>query len=289
MELEHTKSLDHPDESIRLPGLTEDVVRIGDYTVGRAVQAPGWRWSVDMQPSVGGEWCEARHVGVTISGRWGAVFRDGSVVECAAGDVYDCAPGHDGYTIGDESCVLIEWSGIETWTGFRTGLQNRVLATLLFTDVVDSTATATRLGDAAWQALLSRHFEATRRQLERSRGREVTTTGDGFLAAFDGPAAALRCAVAIRVAAAEEGIRIRAGIHVGEVEVVGADVRGIAVHEAARIMGQAGADEIFVSESTRVLAHGSDLMFDDRGLHELKGLPEPRRLFSYRTPKDGGS
>ena len=117
----------------------------------------------------------------------------------------------------------------------------------------------------------------------------MTTTGDGFLAAFDGPASALRCAAAIRDVAVGEGLHVRAGVHVGEVEVAGQDVRGVAVHEAARIMGEAGADEILVSESTRVLAGGMDLTFEDRGLHDLKGLPEARRLFAYRAPEEDGS
>jgi len=277
----HTKNLDDPDESIRMPGVVEDLVHIGDYTVGRATQEVGWRWSTDMRPIVGGDWCEARHIGVVLSGRQGAVLRDGTTLEWGPGDVYDCPAGHDGYTIGDEPCVMIEWSGIETWTGFRTGMQNRVLATLLFTDLVDSTATAARLGDAAWHELLSRHFVAIRRQLERCHGREVTTTGDGVLAAFDGPAAALRCAASIRAVASEEGLRVRAGVHVGEVEVAGGDLRGVAVHEAARVMAEAAADEILVSETARILAHATDLRFDDRGLHDLKGLPEPRRLFAY--------
>jgi class 3 adenylate cyclase len=146
---------------------------------------------------------------------------------------------------------------------------------------VDSTVIASRLGDVAWRELLSRHFEAARAELERFGGREVKTTGDGLLATFNGPAQALRCAGAIRRAASREGLQVRAGVHVGEVELVGPDVRGVAVHEAARIMAQAGADETLVSEITRTVSLTSGLVFEDRGTHVLKGLPGQWRLFAY--------
>ena len=139
----------------------------------------------------------------------------------------------------------------------------------------------TRLGDQAWRTLLSTHFEAARTELDRHGGHEVKTAGDGLLATFDSPAAAIGCASAIGNDARRSGLHIRAGVHVGEVEIVGQDIRGVVVHEAARIMAQAGADEILVSETTRNLAAGAGLMFEDRGLHELKGLPSKRRLFAY--------
>jgi class 3 adenylate cyclase len=153
--------------------------------------------------------------------------------------------------------------------------------TLLFTDVVDSTVTATRVGDAAWRDLLSRHYEMARAELERHNGREVNTTGDGLLATFDGPASALRCAAALRAASHREELRIRASVHVGEVELVGNDVRGVAVHEAARILGVAGADEILVSATTRALAGSAGLAFEPRGSRELKGLPGAWELYAY--------
>jgi class 3 adenylate cyclase len=152
--------------------------------------------------------------------------------------------------------------------------------TLLFTDVVGSTALAARLGNTRWRELLSRHFEAARGELERYRGREVDTTGDGLLATFAAPAPALHCAVAILAAACAEGLQIRAGVHVGEVETVGNDVRGVAVHEAARIMGEAGGDEILVSETARLFA-GPDLVFEDRGVRTLKGLDGEWRLAAF--------
>jgi class 3 adenylate cyclase len=277
----YSKNVGQPDESFRFPGYEEDWVEIGGTTVGLAVSAPGWRWSTDMQPIVGGEWCQAHHVGYVISGRWGALLRDGTTVEFGTGDVYDCPPGHDGYTISEEPCVMIEWLGLRTFTRMHTQFGDRVLATLLLTDLVESTATAKRAGDTVWGDVLSRHYQTARAQLERHHGREIETTGDGLLAMFDGPAAAIRCAASIREAAARDDLRIRAGVHVGEVDVVGAGVRGVAVHEAARIMAAAAPNEILVSEITHTLATGAGLTFEDRGLHDLKGLPGERRLFAY--------
>ena len=279
------RSLRTPDDVFRFPGITEELVDLGDLTVGRTAQEPGWRWSTHMRPVVGGEWCQARHVGIVVSGRFGALLSDGTTVELEPEDVYDILPGHDGYTIGDQPCVVIEWSGVRAFVAFRGGARSRVLATLLFTDLVDSTATANRLGDSAWRELLSAHLEGARAALEQFRGREVKTTGDGMLATFEGPAQALQCAAHICREAARHSLHVRAGVHVGEVELVGDDVRGVVVHEAARIMAAAGEDEVLVSETTRVLAAGSGLTFEDRGAHVLKGLPGEWRLFAY-APDD---
>jgi class 3 adenylate cyclase len=170
---------------------------------------------------------------------------------------------------------------IRAFAGFPTCIHSRVLVTLLFSDVVGSTALAAQLGNTRWRELLSRHFESARAELERYRGREVDTTGDGLLATFAAPAPALHCAVAIQAAARTEGLQIRAGVHVGEVETVGNDIRGVAVHEAARIMGEAAGDEILVSESARLFAD-SELVFEDRGVHTLKGLDGEWRLSAFR-------
>jgi class 3 adenylate cyclase len=275
------KNFRDPDDTVELPGIVERQVELGDLTVGRQTLEPGWRWSTHVRPHVGGDWCQVRHVGVVLSGRAGIRLRDGTTFELGPDDVYDIPPGHDGYVIGHESCEMLEWAGTRAFWGFRAGGHGRALATLLFTDLVDSTALANRLGDAAWRALLSDHFESARSQLERFRGREVKTTGDGLLATFDGPAQALEGAAAIRQAANREDLQVRAAVHVGEVEVVGSDLRGVAVHEAARIMAQAGEDEILVSETTRALAQTAGLAFEDRGSHDLKGLPGDWRLFAY--------
>jgi class 3 adenylate cyclase len=274
----HSKSLNEPDEVQRFPGIQAELIDLGDITVGRYTAQPGWRWSTHVRPEVGGESCQARHVGVMLSGRLGIRLEDGTTFELGPNDVYDIPPGHDGYTIGHEPFVGIEWAGTRAFAGYRSG-HGRTLVTLLFTDIVESTALARQLGDIAWRTRLSTHFESARAQLERYRGREVKTTGDGLLATFDGPALALQCAAAIRAAAEKEGLEIRAGVHVGEVELVGTDVRGVAVHEAQRIMGQADANEILVSDTTRALAAG--LEFADRGKHTLKGLPGEWALFAY--------
>ena len=276
----HVKNLGKPDEVLEFPLLTVRMVDLGDITVGHFVNEPGWSWYDSVRPTVGGEWCQARHLGMILSGRLGVELQDGTRLEFGPEDVFDIPPGHNGWTIGDEPCVQIEWAGIRAFAGFPTGIHSRVLVTLLFTDLVDSTAIAARLGDTRWRELLSKHFEAARSELERYRGREVDTTGDGLLATFAAPAPALHCAVAIQRAAEVEGLQVRAGVHVGEVEMVGRGVRGVAVHEAARIMGQAGAGEIFVSESTRMFA-GSGLDFEDRGIHALKGLEGEWRLSRF--------
>jgi class 3 adenylate cyclase len=273
-----SKNFGTPDNTIRFPRLTAKLVELGELTVGYLVTEPGWRWSVDVRPSVGGEWCQAHHLGVVLSGRVGVQLQDGRMLEFGPNDVFDVPPGHDGWTIGPEPCVQIEWAGLHTFAGLGAGLGGRALATLLFTDLVNSTLTANQVGDRAWRELLSSHFEAARAELDRFGGREVDTTGDGIFATFDGPARALHCAEAIRRSAARQGLRVRAGVHVGEVELVGGAVRGVTVHEAARIMGSAGPDEILVSETTRVLALTSGLQFVDRGTHELKGLAGEWRL-----------
>ena len=157
---------------------------------------------------------------------------------------------------------------------------DRVLASVLFTDIVDSTAWARRLGDAEWRARLEEHRRGVRRQLKVHRGREIKTTGDGFLATFDGPARAIHCARAIRDAATEIGLQVRAGLHSGECEVMGDDVGGIAVHIAARVLAEAAPGEIVVSRTVRDLVAGSGLAFEDRGERALKGLEYPWRLFA---------
>ncbi len=274
------KTFGAPDESIRFPGITEDLVEVAGLTVAKTVQAPGWRWSTDMQPLVGGEWCQARHVGVVVSGRWGALLRDGTALEFGPDDVYDVPPGHDGYTIGDEPAVLIEWSGMRALAGSQADHHDRVLAALLFADVVHSTETVVRIGDVVWRELLTTHHQAVRSEVERFKGRIVNTSGDGVLAVFDSPARALRCASRIRAASNAQGLRVRIGIHAGEVAAARDDVSGVAVHEAARVMGIAEPDEILVSETIPILVAGLGLGFVDRGEHELRGVGT-RRLLAF--------
>jgi class 3 adenylate cyclase len=173
----------------------------------------------------------------------------------------------------------------EFLTGSREAEEpDRVLATVVFTDIVGSTERATEMGDARWRDLLENHHAAVRAQLPRYRGREIDTTGDGFLLVFDGPARAIRAAQAIVDAVRQLGLEIRTGIHTGEVEqLANGGIRGIAVHIGARIMAAAGAGEIMVSSSVRDLVAGSGLAFVDRGMHPLKGVDEERRLYAVNV------
>jgi class 3 adenylate cyclase len=166
---------------------------------------------------------------------------------------------------------------------FLTGEQaevadDRVLATVLFTDIVGSTRRAAEIGDRDWHALLDAHDAVVRAQLARFRGREVSTSGDGFLAMFDGPQRAIRCAMAIRDAVRSLGLQVRAGLHTGECEVRGDDIGGIAVHIGARVSALAGPNDVLVSSTLRDLVIGSGLEFEDRGAHELKGVPGEWRI-----------
>jgi len=171
---------------------------------------------------------------------------------------------------------------------FLTGHQadvadDRVLATVLFTDIVDSTRRAADMGDRDWHALLDAHDAVVRAQLNRFRGREVNTSGDGFLAMFDGPQRAMRCAMAIRDAVRSLGIQVRAGLHTGECEVRGDDIGGIAVHIGARVSALAGPNDVLVSSTLRDLVIGSGLEFEDRGAHQLKGVPGEWHLFAVTS------
>ena len=171
---------------------------------------------------------------------------------------------------------------------FLTGHQaevadDRVLATVLFTDIVDSTRRAAEIGDRDWHALLDAHDAVVRSQLSRFRGREVNTSGDSFLAMFDGPQRAIRCAMSIRDAVQALGIQVRAGLHTGECEVRGDNIGGIGVHIGARVSALAGPNDVLVSSTLRDLVIGSGLQFDDRGAHQLKGVPGEWRLFAVAS------
>jgi class 3 adenylate cyclase len=151
---------------------------------------------------------------------------------------------------------------------------------VLFTDIVGSTERSSELGDSRWRDLLDRHDAAARRQIARFRGREIKSTGDGFLATFDGPARAIECACAIRDAARQLGLDVRSGVHTGEIEIRGDDIGGIAVHIAARVAAKAGTGEVWASRTVTELVVGSGVAFKDEGDHELKGVPGTWRLFA---------
>jgi class 3 adenylate cyclase/pimeloyl-ACP methyl ester carboxylesterase len=204
------------------------------------------------------------------------------LAENIAGAKYVELPGADQIPWsgnGDEILDEVE----EFLTGQRTGTGERVLATVLFTDIVDSTRLAAALGDQAWRARLENHDATVRGELRRYGGREVNTTGDGFLAAFDSPTQAVRCARAIVAAAVGAQVEVRVGVHTGECERRGNDLAGLAVHIAARVAAAAGPGEVFVSRTVRDLVGGSEARFADRGEHDLKGVPERWQLFALEA------
>jgi class 3 adenylate cyclase len=188
--------------------------------------------------------------------------------------------GHDSLPfLGDSDAVAGEIE--EFLTGTRADHEpDRVLATVLFTDIARSTERAAELGDQRWRSLLEQHDAAVRTQIARHRGREVKSTGDGFLATFDGPARAIRAARAIKDEVEQIGLDVRAGVHTGECEVIGDDVGGLAVHIAARVMALAEPAEVLVSSTVRDLVVGSGLEFEPRGEHDLRGVPGPWRLWA---------
>lgn len=189
-------------------------------------------------------------------------------------------PGDDHLPwVGDQDAILDEIQ--EFLTGVRQSPEfDRALATILFTDIVGSTELAARLGDRAWQDLLEHHHLLVRRELTRFRGREMDTAGDGFFATFDGPARAIRCACSIRASVSQTGIKIRAGLHTGEVELAKEKVGGIAVHIGARVAATAQPSEVLVSSTVKDLVAGSGIRFTERGTHVLKGIPGEWQLFA---------
>jgi pimeloyl-ACP methyl ester carboxylesterase/class 3 adenylate cyclase len=199
-----------------------------------------------------------------------------------AGAEYVELPGADHFPwAGDQDSVIAE---VERFVGMiRTDEQetfDRVLATIMFTDIVDSTARAAAMGDHRWRDLRAQHERVTRSQLIRFRGREIQSLGDGFLAVFDGPARAVRCARAICSLMSRQGVELRAGLHTGEVEPHGDEFSGIAVAIGARVAALAGAGEVLVSSTVKDLVVGSALSFEDRGVHNLKGVPDPWHLYA---------
>ena len=190
-------------------------------------------------------------------------------------------PGGD-ITLNGEDAISVPDEVAEFLTGERPVEVDRILATVLFTDIVDSTGRAASLGDRRWRSLLNAHDQAVREQLKRFRGREINTTGDGFVASFDGPARAIRCARAIGQATESLGIRVRTGLHTGECELRGEDLGGLAVHIAARIGAIAGGQDVLVSATVKDLVIGSGIEFDECGEHELKGVPGTWKLFAVK-------
>ena len=226
-----TKSFRNPEQVRRFPNGRIETVSYNETTIGRFHMEPGWRWSRDVGPIAQTHSCQIHHQGVVLRGRLRIEPDAGEVYEIGVDDVYDILPGHDALAVGDEPFEAIEFASARLFAAPADG--DRVLAALLCTDIVDSTAHLRRLGDSAWRELLLEHNQQSRSEFNRFRGREIQTTGDGFLAIFDGPARAVRCARAIGQSVAGLGLVVRAGVHTGEVELIGDNVRGLAVHETA--------------------------------------------------------
>jgi len=282
-----TKRFDEPDETISLPNMIGQIVVLGETYISRTVGQPGWRWSIDVKPLAGTEWCQYHHQGVVLSGQMHIMTAEGAQRTIGPGEAYDIPPGHDAWIVGDEPGIAIEFQGVRGW-GKPNAVGERILATLMFTDIVGSTAMVARLGDAAWKELLARHYGRVRLELDRFRGYEIKTTGDGFLAIFDGTARAVRCAAAICQVSRQDGIEVRAGVHAGEVEQHTDTVHGVAVHVTARVAAQAGPGEVLASASTVSLLEGSGLSFSDAGEHELKGIEGRRHLYRLSSDQSVG-
>ncbi len=282
------KSFASPDDVREMAHARFATVSLDDASIGYCTFDAGWRWSTDLGPIFGLDSCPIRHAGYALSGVVRVVMDDGQTLDIEPHSVFEIPPGHDKWVVGDDPWVTIEWGA--SGRAFAAAVQeggSRTLATVMFTDIVDSTKRARELGDAQWRALLARHDEQLRVNLNVHRGREVKTTGDGFLAVFDSPTRAVRCAAGMVRAAAAIGLEIRVGLHTGEIETLDGDVRGIAVHTAARILAIAGPNEVLVSASTADALDGSGLAFEEAGSHELKGLGGTRQLYRLVAPVAG--
>jgi class 3 adenylate cyclase len=274
------RDLGEPEAVVTYPLGASHQVHLAGTVVTRHVLQPGWSWEEHAQRLAGTASCELYHRGVVLRGRMGVRTDEGEEVVIGPNQVFDMPPGHVTWVEGDEELVMVDWAG---GAGFDTapGEGARVLATILFTDIVDSTVQARQKGDAAWKRTAAMHEDIVRTVLVRFGGREIETAGDSFLIVFDGAERAIRCGLELIDALAVIGVSIRVGIHSGEVALSDGRVSGLAVHAAARVMAEAGADEVLVSGTTRDLAEGtSGLAFESRGRHRLKGLGREHELFA---------
>jgi len=273
------KSIADPDEVRTFPNGSIAIFSLDDVIIGRTLFQPGWHWATDVKPIAGTASCQYHHLGVCVTGRLGIRMDDGTTFEVGPNSVFDIPPGHDGWVIGDDPWETYDFAGMRAF-GRAIEPDDRVLASIVFTDVVDSTATAERLGDKRWRALISAMSEQFQHQADRHRGRLVKTTGDGVIALFDSSERAVRFAEAAIASARELGLGLRAAVHTGEVELSSGDVRGLAVHMTSRILALAGDGEVLLSASTHELLSDSTFAFEDRGEHELKGITGRRRVYA---------
>lgn len=274
------KSFADPDDVRLMPKARVETVNLDEARVGHCCFEPGWRWSDHVAPLMGTPSCLIRHVGYSVSGTIRVLMDDGQTLDVGPGAVFEIPAGHDKWVVGQEPWITVEWgaSGRAMETALNEG-GNRTLGTVMFTDIVASTATLERIGHAAWQELLVAHNERIRDELNVFRGREVKTTGDGFLAVFDSATRAVRCAAAMIASARGMNLPIRIGINTGEIELAGSDIRGMAVHTAARLLDLASPNEVLMAPTTRSLLEGEDLVTEDAGVHELKGLTGARQVY----------
>lgn len=259
------------------------VVNLDETAVGQIKMEPGWRWSIDAAPKVKTPSCQVRHLGAAVSGALRVLTDDGTEMEIRAGDAYEIPPGHDAWVVGDAPYEAIEFASARVF-GATEATAVRTLGTILMTDIVDSTTSLERVGDTKWHEMLLEHNDRLRAQIERFGGQEVRTTGDGFQVLFTGAARGVQCAAAMIDSLVGLDIRIRVGLHTGDVELAAGNLHGIAVHTAARVSALAGPGEVLVSSVTRDLLDGSGLAFEQRGVYELKGLSGPRPVFALVRP-----
>src|ERR1044071_1378098 len=207
------KSFSTPDQVRQFPTGRCDIVTLDEVSVGRFVFKPGWRWSKDVQPIAGTSSCQFRHLGYTISGSLEVHMDDGTTLTIGPGEAYEIPPGHDAWVVGDQPWCSVEFASAHNYGVPPEELGERVLATIVFSDIVSSTATLERLGDHAWSKVMHEHNRRIRAAIDRYRGREIDTTGDGFLALFNGAAKAVQAAALMDPSVADLGVRVRVGIH----------------------------------------------------------------------------
>lgn len=268
-----SKDVRHP------PNGTIEVVELDDRVVARIAWAPGWRWSKDLKPIAGTDACMSHHVGLSLTGRLRIQMEDGVEMELGPGDVFEIPPGHDAWVIGDEPYVSVDFEALRGFAAPGVTAGRRILASILITDIVESTALAVSHGAAGWREIVRSQNKIVERAVDQGGGRLVKTTGDGVIALFDSAERAIATAVRLIEAVHPLGLRIRTTVHSGEVEVTERDVVGVVVHAASRMLGLARPDEVVVSATVRDLVDGTGLTFEDFGLHELKGIPGERQLY----------
>lgn len=260
-------------------------VSLDETVIGYFRFEPGWRWSHDVRPIVGTDLCQNRHVGICLEGGLHVQLADGTTIDIGPGDAYEVPPGHDSWVKGDAAFVSYEWAASRVYARAPEEDADGILATLLFTDIVGSTAMLERVGDKAWRELLFAHNAAIREQLDHHRGRELDATGDGLLAMFDSASRAVRCGLKMARAAHDLGLPIRVGCHTGEIVLVAGRARGVAVHTAARVMAIGDAGDVFVSRTTSDLLAAADFGVELVGMFEFKGLTGPREVFRVAMPR----